>query len=162
MGPRPHTDEGGVEVGHHYFLLALVHQPHHASQLGNGALLRERSHSRQEDVLASGAQLVSLLCALHHLHDQISVLWHDSSGQDGDNAGDGEILPRELVELAHPGEEFRVFLGVMEVEVESGSLVLIEIIGVSAEQGPGTVLRLEVVPLEAFVVLSEGKPPKVK
>lgn len=50
----------------------------------------------------------------------------------------------------------------MEVEVEPGGLVFIEVVGVTAEQGPGTVLLLEVVSLEAFVVLPEGKPPKVE
>lgn len=50
----------------------------------------------------------------------------------------------------------------MQVQVQSGSLVFIEIVGVSAENGPRTVLLLEVVALETFVVLSEGEPPKVE
>lgn len=41
-------------------------------------------------------------------------------------------------------------------------MVFFEIIGITTKNGPRTVLLLEIVTLETFIVLSEGKPPKVK
>ena len=156
--PGPQTDQRCKVVRHNQPESPLGVEPGNAPQLGNGALSGEGGNAAQEQFLAAVGQPEPVLAALDHLDHQVRIFGHDPSWQDAQDARARQVFPCEFAHLTDPRAQVRVLL-LFQVHLLPGRLVLFRMgrIGVSVDQGPGTVLGVEIVALETVIVVAEGE-----
>lgn len=107
--PGSQTDEGGEVVGHYEFALALLVQSGHTSQFGDAALSCKGSDVGQIQLFSAVGKSEAIFTASDDLDNQVSILWDDSSGQNAENAGAGQVFVSEFAQFSDFGGEVGVF-----------------------------------------------------
>ncbi len=98
-----------------------------------------------------------------NLNNEVLVFCADAGGENAQNTGGGKVFFGKATKLPETGRE-RAILLVLKIHIIAGGLVVLRVgrVGVAQGQGPGAVVGVEEMSLEAIVVMPEGEPTEIE